>query len=124
MRHSATQRIAKRLAQKVAQRFEVRCVPFASLYDTLSDVVILTDPSIPVGHKKSEMNPSYLRPNMAVLDVTQLPGDSPFGAEARQRGCTVVEPADVYLDQLSGQFKAIAGEDLPSEASAGVIGAV
>ena len=69
-----------------------------------------------MGHKKSEMNAAYFRTHMTVLDVCRLPSDSPFCFEARQRGCQIVEPADVYIDQLSAQFKAIAGQELPVEA--------
>jgi 3-dehydroquinate dehydratase/shikimate dehydrogenase len=112
---------ADKAAQAIAQRFDVRYVPFASLYDTLADVVILADQRISFGHKKTEINLSYLRPQMTVLDVTQLPDDSPFTTEARQRGCQIVEPADVYIDQLSGQFKAITGKELPKEAYADII---
>jgi len=103
-------------AQRVAKQFGIRVVPFASLYDTLADLVILTDPNLKMGHKKSEMNAGYFRTHMTVLDVCRLPSDSPFCFEARQRGCKIVEPADVYIDQLSAQFKAIAGQDLPVEA--------
>ena len=103
-------------AQRVARKVGVRCVPFASLYDTLADVVILTDPNLIAGYTKSEMNPSYLWPHMTLLDVCRLPEDSAFSTEARERGCKIVEPADVYIDQLSAQFKVITGQELPAEA--------
>ena len=46
---------------------------------------------------------------------SRLPEETELLVEARQRNCKVVEPADIYVDQISAQFKAIAGKELPSE---------
>ena len=102
-------------ARQVAERFDVRHVPFAALYDTLADVVLITDPSLVMGHKRGEMNPSYLRPSMTVADISRLPEETGLLAEARLRSCKVVEPADIYVDQISAQFKAITGKELPPD---------
>jgi 3-dehydroquinate dehydratase / shikimate dehydrogenase len=101
-------------AQAVATQFNIRCVPYHSLYDTLADVVVIADPKLQIGSKKSEFNPAYLRPHMTVLDVTSMPGESPILAEARSRGAKIVEPIDVYADQLATQFKSATGQDLPA----------
>ena len=52
----------------------VRFVPYQNLYNTLSDVVVIADPDLRIGGKKEEFNPSYLRGNMMVLDVTTMDG--------------------------------------------------
>ena len=58
------------------------------------------------------------RPNHAVLDVSDPPREHPLFVEARERGCKIIEPQAVYVDQLNAQFKAITGKDLPVEAFA------
>lgn len=103
-------------AKSVAEMFDCRHVPFANLYDTLADVVVVTDPNIAIGHKKSEFNPSYLRPHMTVLDVCRLPEGSALCSEATQRGCKLVEPASLFAAQISAQFEAVTGKPLPPDA--------
>ena len=102
-------------SQEIAQRFDVRCIPFQNLYDTLADVVIIADASMEIGTKKSDFNPSFMRATMTVLDVTTMPEDSPIIQEARQRGCRVVEPAEVLADQMQAQFKSVTSKDVPAE---------
>ena len=103
-------------AQLMAQMFEVRFVPLAQMYDTLCDVVIITEGSLDKGRHKQKLNPSYLRPSMTVMDVSNLPCETELLEEARGRGCKVVEPQAIFADQLRTQFKAITGQDLPDEA--------
>jgi len=101
-------------AQLLAQMFDFRFVPNSNLYTTLCDVIILTETSIDKGRLKQEINPALFRPGMTVMDVTNLPHETPFIDEGRLRGCKVVEPAKVYADQLGTQFKAITGQELPA----------
>ncbi len=92
----------------------VRYVPYQNLYNTLSDVVVFADPNLRIGAHKDEFNPSYLRANMMALDVTSMLYDSPVLQEARERGAKVVDPVDVYAEQLATQFKSATGQDVPS----------
>lgn len=103
-------------ALEVARKFGLRHVPWATLYDTLADVVALTDPAIAVGHRKTELSPAFLRETMMILDVGRLPAETEFLSEARARGCRTVEPRAIYLDQISSQFKSFTGKELPAEA--------
>jgi 3-dehydroquinate dehydratase/shikimate dehydrogenase len=103
-------------AKAAAEALGARHVPFGRLYDTLSDVVAVTDASLPLGHRKEEFNPGYFRPQMTVLDVTRLPEDTPALTEARLRSCRIVEPRAIFADLIAAQFKAITGKDLPAGA--------
>lgn len=105
-------------AQKLAQQADVRYVPLAKLYETLTDVVILTAPNLDHGSKKTPINPSLLRPGMTFLDLTDPPGESPLCEEARQRSCKVVEPTEVFAEYVGTLFKSLTGQDLPPEAFA------
>ena len=78
------------------------------------DVVILTESSMEKGRLKQEINPALFKPGMTVMDVTNLPRETPFIEEGRARACKIVEPRKVYADQLATQFKAITGQDLPA----------
>ena len=44
-------------------------MPYQNLYDTLSDVVVITDPEITLGHRKSDINAAYFRSTMTVVDL-------------------------------------------------------
>ena len=105
-------------AQTVARETECRYVPTAKLYETLVDVVIVTTPNLDHATRKMPINPSLLRPGMAFLDLTDPPGESPLCQEARERGCKVVEPAEVFADYLTMLFKSLTGQELPADAFA------
>ncbi|MFO1020873.1 MAG: type I 3-dehydroquinate dehydratase [Planctomycetales bacterium] len=100
-------------AQLIAQMFDIRFVPVVNVYDTLCDVVVIADASLEHGRLKQKLNASFLRPNMTVLDVTSFTEETELFREARSRGCKVIEPKDIYFDQLSMQFKALTSQELP-----------
>jgi len=110
--HSITSPREKQ-AKKVAESFDARHVPFPSLYDTLADVVVIADPAIVAGPKKTDVNPSYFRPNMAVADVCRLPRESELLKEARQRGSKIIEPQAIFAEQASVMFNSMVGQSLP-----------
>ncbi len=105
-------------AQKAAAQLEMRYVPSAKIYETLVDVVIFTVPNFDFGKKPLPINPSVLRPGMAVMDLNDFPGGSQFTVEARERGCKIVEPRELFADYAGTLFKSLTGQDLPAEASA------
>lgn len=103
-------------AQKIAQACDVRYIPAAKLYETLADVMVLTVNTLEVGSKKVPVNPSLLREQMTVMDLSELPGESPLTQEGRERGCKVIEPAEVFAGYVGLLFKSLTGQDLPGEA--------
>ena len=62
--------------------------------------------------------PSMFRAGMAVMDLSELPNESPLVEEAKMRGCKVVDPAEVFADYIGGLFKSLTGQELPPEAFA------
>ena len=103
-------------SQEIATQNHCRFVPFAKLYETLFDVAILADPELKAGNAHGFINPALFRPQMTMLDVTAPPTENPLGKEARLRGCRTVSPRDIFADQLSTQFKALTGKELPPAA--------
>lgn len=109
--------------QALATQLGVRHVPFQRIYDTLSDVVVLAEPNLALGSHKTEFNPSYLIPRMVACDVTNLPFNTPFLGEARSRGCKIVEPRDIYMDNLVALLKSITGKDVAASEFADLVNA-
>lgn len=109
-------------AQKLAQMFHVRHVPYQNLYDTLADVVVITDRAVTLGHKKTDINPSYFRSTMTVVDLGAMPDDTELLAECRARGCKVVEPLEVFKGYLAAQFESITRKKMPRDAFDGLSG--
>ena len=66
----------EKAAQQLAQKFNVRHVPFHALYDTLADVVVIADAAIKMGHQKTEINAGYFRSTMLVMDLCSMPYDT------------------------------------------------
>ena len=104
-----------KLTQQAAKDMNIRFVPFANLYDTLADVVVIADDNLQLGHRKDEFNSSYLRPHMTVLEFAKYPLPSVFTEESRVRNCQLVGTVDIFLDQLGVQFKSIVGKELPRD---------
>ena len=80
-------------AQQLAEDLDVRYVPLQNLYDTLFDIVVLADGDLDSGTGHGQLNPSFLRPPMMVLDAACSGQDSPLLSEARGRGCRGRRPA-------------------------------
>lgn len=100
-------------AKLFAQQLQARYVPFKNLYDTLCDVVILTDTPVEQS-TAAQINPSFLRPHMTVTDITAPPLETGLLKEARLRGCKVVNPRAIYIDQIGNVFKTITGQEYPA----------
>lgn len=105
-----------KISQKISSENGCRFVPYQNLYDTLADAIIIADPSIQAGTKHGQINPSVLKINMAVADVSNLPLETHLLDEARERRCNVVDSQDIFKLQLNSQFKAITGKEIPEEA--------
>lgn len=103
-------------AAALAKELGLRQVPMHNLYNTLADVVILTDPGMQSGHRQSEFNPAFFRPNMTVIDVSRVPEDTDLLKEARERGAKVIEPQTLFAEIIAAQFKPLAGKKLPADA--------
>lgn len=99
-------------AISLAEEFGIRHVPLFNLYDQLPDVVVITEPNLPLGHRKTELNPAFLQPRMLVADISCGDTMSPSLQEAQERGCQIVEPERILEAHLGGIFKSITGQKL------------
>lgn len=107
-------------ARQFAQMTGARHVPIASMYDTLCDVVIITEAQavdsmtgVATGSAGGvKLNPAFLRPNMYVTDLSDPNDDTALMSEARTRGCKIIEPKSVFAEYLRSIFKAITGKEM------------
>jgi 3-dehydroquinate dehydratase/shikimate dehydrogenase len=107
-------------AHELAQALGCRYVPFEALYSTLHDVLVVCgeEPRHPAAKGKAAeggVHSGYLKPSMTVLDLTTLPRKSALLRDAEQRGCGVVSPRQVLLEQVARQVKVLAGQDVARE---------
>ena len=102
--------------QKIAAECDLRYVPVANLFNTLVDIVVFTSNNLDFGTKKTQINPSLMRPGMTVMDLSEMPGESSLTQEARERGCKVVEPSEVFSHYVALLFKSLTGQELPDNA--------
>ena len=61
------------------------------------------------------INPSIFRKGMTVMDLSNLPFESPLIEEARLRGCKVIEPTDVFTTYISTMCKSLTGQQISNE---------
>ncbi|MEZ6046774.1 MAG: type I 3-dehydroquinate dehydratase [Planctomycetaceae bacterium] len=101
--------------QRLARMFDCRHVPFHAIYETLADVIILADSEISSGSGRHQLNPSYFRPSMVVLDLTQLPRLSALGEGAVEHQSKVVPCEEIFFDLIRAWFKATTGDRMESD---------
>jgi 3-dehydroquinate dehydratase/shikimate dehydrogenase len=102
---------------QLAQELKCRYVLLEAVYSTLHDVLIVCSDEAPAAGRSRDagLRASYLKSGMTVMDLTSPLVPSPLLAEARQRGCGVVDPRQVLLEQVARQFKLISGKDAPRD---------
>jgi 3-dehydroquinate dehydratase/shikimate dehydrogenase len=103
-------------AHRLAHELKARFVQFEALYSTNHDVLIVCDeekqPSKSPGGETG-IHPGYLKSSMTVLELTDSLRKSPLLREAESRGCAVVSPQNLWLEQVSLQAHLLTGKDLP-----------
>ncbi|MDA0809097.1 MAG: type I 3-dehydroquinate dehydratase [Planctomycetota bacterium] len=99
---------------QLAEELNARYLPFSEISKTSPDVLIMADTALELGFGEHQLNPTWLRPPMTIVDITQFPEESDLLAEARERGCTIVRPSYIFSQLLSDQFKAVTGQELPT----------
>jgi 3-dehydroquinate dehydratase/shikimate dehydrogenase len=104
-------------AHRIAQEMQCRFVQFEALYSTIHDALIVCDEEKTSGksHGEAGIHPGYLKPGMAVMDLTSPFQKSPLLREAEARGCAVVTPQQLWLDQVCVQARLLTGKDVPRE---------
>jgi 3-dehydroquinate dehydratase/shikimate dehydrogenase len=104
--------------QQMAQELSCRHVQFDAVYSTSHDTLVVCDEErIEVKGKPvvSSLRPSYLKSGMVVMDLTAALQPSPLLREARTRGCTVVTPRQLLVEQADVQTQLLSSKQVPRE---------
>jgi 3-dehydroquinate dehydratase/shikimate dehydrogenase len=107
-------------ANRLAQELECRYVQFEALYTTSHEMLLVCDEEkeTPAGKKRGTdagIRPGYLKAGMTVLDATADLEKSELLNAAQARGCTIISPRQVLVEQLILQIKLIAGKEPPRQ---------
>ncbi len=103
-------------AHRLAQEMKCRFVQFEAIYTTIHDALVVCDEEKPRGPSRggeTVIHPGYLKPGMTVMDLTSLLDRSPLLREAELRGCAVVTPQQLWLEQVSLQARLLTSKDVP-----------
>jgi shikimate 5-dehydrogenase len=83
----------------------------------MHDVLIVCDDEKEMAKSRKAdaggVHAGYLKPSMVVLDLTAMLHKTPLVREAELRGCSVVTPHALLLDQIETQARLIAGKEVP-----------
>ncbi len=105
-------------AHKLAQELGCRYVQFEALYSTNHDALIICDSDHAADNARgsdADVHPGYLKRGMTVLDARPGLVKSHLVREAEQRGCAVVAPAQLWLEQVARQARLLTGKEVPKQ---------
>jgi shikimate dehydrogenase len=108
----------KKAAHEMAQTLQCRFVLFDAIYSTMHDVLIVCDEEKDaLKHKQGPtgIHPGYLKSGMVVVDLTADLRRSSLLREAQGRGCSIVTPADLFIDRVDVQSRLFTGKLTPRE---------
>jgi 3-dehydroquinate dehydratase/shikimate dehydrogenase len=100
-------------AHRLAQELECRYVQWEALYSTNHDVLIVCDGG--GAEEDAGIHPGYLRRSMTVLDARAGLQKSALLGEAEARGCAVVVPRQLWLEQIAVQARLLTGKEVPRQ---------
>lgn len=112
----------RKAAQQLAQTLGCRFVPFEAMYTTRHDVVVICNLEADLAPGKEEgVHSGYLKPSIAVMDLTSMPRKSAFLRDAQRRGCDIIEPRRIMLEQIVLLLRMMTEKDVDRERLAEVL---
>ncbi len=107
----------KETAQALAKELECRYLLWDALYTTNHDVLVVCDDerALRGSAGPAVVHPGYLKPSMTVMDLTAIAAPSPLLEAAKTRGCAVVSPRRLLLDQLALQAERLTRQEVTAE---------
>lgn len=90
------------VSARFSRMFGGRQIQHEAIYSTLHDVTVVSE---------GELHPGFLKAGMTVIDVTALPRKTALMRAAEERGCGIVAPADLLIEQVRRQVKCLTGEE-------------
>jgi shikimate 5-dehydrogenase len=100
------------VAARFCRMFGGRNVQMEAVYTTLHDVLIVNSE---VDADEKPLHPGHLKAGMTVMDLTDLPHMTPLLREAEARGCAVVPPRGLLIEQVRRQVKRLTGQEVAAK---------
>jgi 3-dehydroquinate dehydratase/shikimate dehydrogenase len=98
-------------AQQLAQSVGCRHLLPEAIYSTMHDAVVVCDEEKALARQRTGLQASGFKPGQVVMDLTAGHEPSALLREAAARGCGVVWPRDVWLQQTLLQAHLLTGRD-------------
>lgn len=114
----------KKAGHAFAQEIGCRTIQFEALYTTMHDCLVVCDQETETSAAKpggSGVHTGYLKSSITVMDLTASSKRTPLLEEAKARGCPIVEPRDLLLEQLQQQANMLTGKTIPPEVLRGAL---
>lgn len=102
-------------SQATATELQVRFVPYAKIYDTLTDLVVISDPAIQFGSDPNKTNLSLFRPDLRTVDLCYLSIRTDLHEQIELRQAKMIHGHKIFRRQVQAQFEAITGKSIPDE---------
>jgi 3-dehydroquinate dehydratase / shikimate dehydrogenase len=99
--------------QATSQAFGGRQLLWEAIYSTSHDVLVIGQDGTGSDDEEIPVHPGYLKPGMVAADATASEM-TPILHEAAIRGCGIVRPASVLIEQVRGFVRRLGGE-VPDE---------
>lgn len=112
----------RKAAHQLAQDIGCRFVPFEAMYTTRHDVVIVCNLEEDAAGKADEaIHAGYLKPSITAMDLTSMPRRSVFLRDALRRGCDIIEPRRIMLEQIVLLLRMMTEQDVDRDRLAEVL---
>jgi len=105
----------RKAGQELAQQLGCRYMQFDALYAISHEVFILCDEEKAPTAGAGGIHPGFLKPGMVVIDLTAALRRTLLLQSAADRGCLIVEPAQLLLDELQAIAGKITGKAVPRD---------
>lgn len=102
----------RKAGQEMAQEIGCRFVQYEALYSTMHDALVVCDEE---RNESKGLHLGYLKQGMVVMDLTASLRLSNLLREARDRGAQIVEPRQLFLQQLDQQARLLTGKTVPMD---------
>lgn len=105
----------KKIGPGLAHELKCRYLPIEAIYTTMHDGLVVCDADGD-GSNPPEIHAGYLRPGHIVMDLTAELLPSTLLREAAVRDATVIDPLELFLDQMEELGRMLTNRPVTREA--------
>lgn len=106
-------------AKELGRKFGIEAGPISAFDEYDADLVInATSVGMRSHSSDSDKTPipiSSLTPDMHIFDLVYTPAETPLLRAALERGCSIIPGTEMFIHQLTEQFRVLTGIDVPAD---------